>query len=145
VTGERHELLDRQAALLAELIRRWRDGRTLAVFAVFVIDLLDPLGFALGNGLHAARPLGPGPEHLIREALGRAPRRRPVLVGALGPIDLADLAARAGPGFQVVAAELRAPVQPALVPFFVRVLVVAGAGAELGLVPVPTAAVIGVT
>jgi hypothetical protein len=129
VTGERRAMFERFALTLTNLLRQ---KQTLDGIAIFVIDLLDPLGYALGCALRA-RVDAPDPAALIRRALGESAPVRPIMVGTMKPAKLADVAERTAPGFDDVAAELRAPELPG---FLVPVVVVADAGAELSYLQV---------
>jgi hypothetical protein len=91
-----------------------------------VIDLLDPLGYALAHGVRA-HGRGPDPDEVNRVALTAEPPRRPIMIGLTTSAKLAELADRVAPGLEHVAAQLRAPARPDRA----GVLVVAGAGAEV--------------
>jgi hypothetical protein len=139
VNDERREFFDRYALSIDDVLCR---KRMLDEIAVFVIDLLDPLGYALGSALRA-QCNAPDPAALIRDAFGESAPIRPIMLGMMKPAKLADLAERVAPGFEGVAAQLREPELPA---FLVPVVVVAGAGAELSYVQViRSGQVVGVT
>jgi hypothetical protein len=131
---ERRALLDRYAVVVEGLLHIRGAWTALDTLAVYVIDLLDPLGHVLGHALHK-HCKHPDPALITRRSLSMTPPVRPIALGLMSACRLGTLAARLGYGFADAAVELcrgEAPSQ------HVRVLVVAGAWAELMDVPVVT-------
>jgi hypothetical protein len=98
--------------------------------AAYVIDLLTPLGYMLGYGLHArfGRPD-------VGRAIGLAHRVTPARATAIGvtlAVELAEVAKAVAPNFAGVAAEL---LQEPWHPHLFRILVVGAGGADVHVGP----------
>jgi hypothetical protein len=128
--AQRRAMVERYTSGAILVLHEQRKGRALEGLALYMIDLLDPLGYALAHGMRA-HVRGPDPDEVNRKALGSEPALRPIMIGLTTSDALAELSERVAPGLEHVAAHLRAPAPH----HHARVLVVAGAGAALAYVP----------
>ena len=124
--GERAELFARRISLLTWLLQRADRSKLGEDLAVYLLDLLDPVGFTVAHALRA-RCGHPDPAGAIRAAFGSTPPRRPLAFGVMGSSRLAEIVDPLAPLLAGVAAELRTPPRP----LCARALVVAGIGAEV--------------
>ena len=129
---ERRALLEHYADVVLVLLHERRAWSSLDTLVVYVIDLLDPLGNVLAHALHK-HCAHPDPAQITRRSLSATPPLRPIALGLMAACRLGTIVARLGHGFADVAVEMCRGEAP---PQHVRVLVVAGAWAELMDVPV---------
>jgi hypothetical protein len=99
---------------------------TLHKHALFLLDVTDPLAYALCSALHT-RIGEPDPDRLLRVAKQLPQPCAPIAAGLMSVARLAAIAAQTSPTFDHVAEQLLESARP----YHVRVVVVAAIGGEV--------------